>query len=73
MRAKKAKQLRRAVNEEYEYLPQVAYRFEQHRDKVVATTNLNADGTPVMQVIKRHTVHLDQCKRSVYKQLKRAA
>lgn len=72
MRAKKAKQLRRAVNEEYEYLPQVAYRFEQHRDKVEATGKLNPDGTPIMRVIKRHTVHLDQCKRAVYKQLKQA-
>lgn len=73
MRAKKAKQLRRIVNEEFEYLPQVAYRFQQHKDQLVHTGNLNPNGTPSMQVVKRHTTHLGECKRAVYKSLKQAA
>ena len=74
MRAVKAKQLRGIANYAGKRgLPQVAYRVEKHKPKLMPTGQLNDNGTQKMVAITPITIHLGECVRQVYKQLKKAA
>ena len=74
MRAVKAKQLRSIAKYAGKRgLPDVAYRIERHKPKLVPTGELNENGTPKMVAYTPTTMHLGECVRQVYKQLKKAA
>lgn len=75
MRAVKAKQLRaiaktRAIERN---LPAVAYHNVGHKPRLVATGELNANGTSKMVKYTPITVCLTSSMRKHYKQLKKAA
>ncbi|MND20293.1 hypothetical protein D3C87_1353110 [compost metagenome] len=71
MNAKKAKQLRQLARKAYP-ANNINYATTEHRERLVKTGGLNADGTSQLRVVKPITITIQtNCARGIYRAMKK--